>query len=148
MDSQLFVIKSLYVQDGIMFSALAGLIFLLVRSLARKRIKHGLAALLWIGIVLWFFNTFFGFSTVRVSPEGIELKYGILSPRNVVLPIDSQWKIENYLSGIRRNRRLFYIQIDGHQSMRLTGRHAKILEEIGAAIDSMKGLKPHVREGS
>jgi hypothetical protein len=148
MDSQLFIIKSLYVQDGIMLAALAGLIFLLVRSIARKKIKTMIAVLIWIGIVLWFFNTFFGFSTVRISPEGIELKYGLISPRNTVLPIDSKWKIENYLSGIRRNRRLFYIEIDGRQSMRLTGRHAQVLEEIGAAIDAMKGLKPRVREGS
>lgn len=148
MDSQLFIIKSLYVQDGIMLAALAGLIFLMVRSIARKKIKTMIAVLIWIGIVLWFFNSFFGFSTVRVGPEGIGLNYGILSPRNAVLPIDSEWKIENYLSGIRRNKRLFYIRIDSHQSMRLSGRQAQILEEIGAAIDSMKGLKPRVRESS
>ncbi|MBN1930365.1 MAG: hypothetical protein JW786_01990 [Desulfobacterales bacterium] len=138
MESQLFIIKSIYVQDGIMFFALAGLIFLLIKSFLNKKIKVLIASAIWIVIVLWFFNTYFGFSSVRVSPEGIELNYGVLSPKNTILSINSKWKIENYLSGIRKSRRVFYIKIADRDSMGVTGRYAQVLEEIGAAIDKMK----------
>ena len=138
MESQLFIIKSIYVQDGIMFLALAGLIFLLIKSFLNKKIKVLIASAVWIVIVLWFFNTYFGFSSVRVSPDGIKLNYGVLSPKNTILSINSTWKIEDYLSGIRKNRRVFYIKIADRDSMGVTGRNAKVLEEIGAAIDKMK----------
>ena len=138
MESQLFIIKSIYVQDGIMFLALSGLLFLLIKSILNKKIKVLIASVIWIVIVLWFFNTYFGFSSVRVNPAGIELNYGVLSTRNTVLSINSNWKIENYLSGIRKSRRIFYIKIDDRDSMGVTGRHAKVLEEIGAAINEIK----------
>jgi len=74
-----------------------------------------------------------------VSPEGIKLNYGILSIRNDLLPIDSGWEVKTYLSGIRKNKKLHYISIGEHQSMKVKGlEDFQLLEKIGGTIDRMK----------
>ena len=140
MAGQYFIIKSLYVQNTIMLTALGVVIFLFFRSLLKKKAKHVAAFSVWILIVLWFFNSpFFGFSTVCVRPDGIEVNYGILSLNNAVLPLDSQWKIETYFGGIRRMKKLYLIRIADRQSMKVRmSKGLQLLQEIGDAIENMK----------
>jgi hypothetical protein len=143
MAPQIFVIKSLYIQNTIMLFVLGVVVFFLVYSLAKKKPKHLIASFLWIIIVVWFFNSpFFGFSAVSVSPEGIRLNYGILSLRNDLLPIDSPWKVETHLSGIRKMKKLYLIRIAARESMKVRRNNGlDLLEKIGGAIEDMKAQK-------
>ena len=133
MEPQIFIIKSIFVQNTIMLLSLGVVLFILILSLKNKRQKSVVASLIWIGILFWFFNSsFFGFSAVSVSREGIRLNYGILSLRNDLLPLDTSWKVENYFGGLRRMKRLHFLRIGNHESMKVRGGPAvKDLEEIG-----------------
>ena len=74
METQTFIIKSLFVQNTIMLLSLGVVLFLFVLSLTKKRQKSVIATLIWIVIMFWFFNSpFFGFSAVSVSREGVRL---------------------------------------------------------------------------
>ena len=140
MDTQLFVIKSLWVQNSIMLLALGLVLFFLFYSFIKQKPKHLLASAIWLAIGLWFFNsTFFGFSTVAVNPEGIEVNYGILSWRNDSLPIMSHWEIVTTRSGIRRLKKVYLIKIGNHKSMKVRGiNDVNLLKNIGAAIDDCR----------
>jgi len=136
-----FIIKSLFVQNMIMLFSLSIVVFLLVRSLVKKKVKHTIVFSIWVLIVLWFFNSpFFGFSAVSVSPGGIQLNYGILSfTKNTVLPLDSPWKIETSFSGIRKMKKLYFIRIADRKSMKVRIRQGFVLlQDIGSAIDGNK----------
>ncbi len=123
--------------------ALGAVIFFLVFALIKKKLKHLIASFVWIIIVVWFFNSpFFGFSTVSVGPEGIRLNYGVLSLRNDLLPIDSQWKVETRFSGIRKMKKLYLIRISDRESMKVRRNEGLgLLEKIGGAIEEMKAQK-------
>ncbi|MBW1780902.1 MAG: hypothetical protein JRL30_09210 [Deltaproteobacteria bacterium] len=142
MTTQTFIIKSLLVQNSIMLVSLGAVVFFLVVALLKKRPRHLIAALVWVAIVLWFFNSaYFGFSTVSVSPQGICPNYGILSLRNNLLPVDSPWKIETTFSDIRKMKKVYFIKIGDHSSMRVKGSDGyALLEKIGEAIERNKGL--------
>ena len=142
MDTQLFVIKSLWVQNIVMLLALGLVLFFLYYSFIKKKPKHLLASAIWLAIVLWFFNSsFFGFSTVAINPEGIEVNYGILSFRNDSLPITSHWEIITAPSGIRRLRKVYLIKIGNHESMKVRGvNDVNLLKNIGAAIDECRHI--------
>jgi len=136
-----FIIKSLIVQNVIMLFSLGIVVFLLVRSLVKKKTKHAIVFSVWVLIVFWFFNSpFFGFSTVYINPGGIKLNYGILSfKKNTVLPIDSPWKIETSFSGIRKIKKLYFLKIGDHRSMKVRGnKDLRFLQAIGRAVDEMK----------
>jgi len=141
---QTYVIKSLFVQNSIMLISLGAVIVFLAFSLVKKKPKHLMAALIWAGIVLWFFNsTYFGFSAVTVGPEGIRVNYGILSLRNDLLPIDSAWTIETAFSDIRKMKKVYFIRIGDHDSMRVKGSEGRaLLEKIGEAIERAGGMAP------
>ena len=141
MSPETFIIKSLFVQNMIMLFSLSIVVFLLIRSLVKKKVKHTIVFSVWVLIVFWFFNSpFFGFSAVSVSPGGIQLNYGILSfTKNTVLPLDSPWKIETSFSGIRKMKKLYFIRIADHKSMKVRIRQGFILlQDIGNAMDRMK----------
>ena len=140
MTPQTFIIKSTLVQDTIMLFSLGVVVFFLCRGLVLRKPKHVLVSLIWVFIVFWFFNSpFFGFSKVTLNPQGIRLDYGILSFRNTTLPPDTAWKIETYLSGIRKMKRLYFIRIDEWESMKVQGREDyQLLQDIGKAMESMK----------
>jgi hypothetical protein len=123
-----------------MLSSLGVVVSLLIYSVVKKRRKHVVVFSLWVLLVLWFFNSpLFGFSAVSVSPDGIKLNYGILSFRNDLLPLESECKIETYMSGIRRNRRLHFITIGGRQSMKVRGaKDVQLLERIQDYIEHVK----------
>ncbi len=142
MATQLFVIKSIWIQNTIMLLALGLVLFFIFYFLAKKKPRHILAAAIWLFIVLWFFNSpFFGFSTVGVNPEGIEINYGVLSLRNDRLPITAPWKIITEPSGIRKLKRVHLIRIGNHESMKVRGlKDLDLLKSIGAAIDEYKNL--------
>ncbi|MGD8229220.1 MAG: hypothetical protein PVH82_02940 [Desulfobacteraceae bacterium] len=144
MDSELFIIKSLFIQNAIMLISLGVVFSLLIHALIKKRRKHSAVFTIWLVLVLWFFNSaIFGFSAVSVSQEGIRLSYGVLSLRNDLLPLDSEWKVETYLSGIRKSKRLYYITIGGRQSMKVKGEDKRqLLQKIGESIDHMKARRP------
>ena len=148
MDAEIFIIKSLFVQNTIMLISLGVVLSLLIHAIIKKRAKHTAVFTIWLVLVLWFFNsTIFGFSAVSVHQDGIRLSYGILSLRNDLLPLDSEWEVETYLSGIRKNKRLYLITIGGRQSMKVKGADKRrLLEEIGKAIDRMKARKPALQE--
>ena len=144
MVTETFVIKSLYIQNTIMLSFFGLVIFLLMHSILKKRQRYIAVFSIWLFLVLWFFNSpFFGFSAVSVSPKGIKISYGILSFRNDLLPLNSEWKIETYMSGIKRNKRLYFISIGGRQSMKVRAlREQHMLEKIGKYIERVKAEKP------
>jgi hypothetical protein len=140
MTTQAFIIKSLFVQNSIMLVSLGAVTFFLVLALVKKKPKHLMASLVWVAIVLWFFNSaYFGFSAVSVSSEGIRLNYGVLSMRNDFLPIDSSWKIETAFSDIRKMKKVYFIRIGNCESMKVKGSKGRaLLEQIGGAIESHK----------
>jgi len=142
MDTQVFVIKSLVVQNSIMLIALGMVLSFLFYSLFKQKAKFLLAALIWLGIVLWFFNShFFGFSTVSVNPEGIDVNYGILSLKNDRLPIRSPWKIETIPLGLRKMKKVYLIRIGDRESMKVRrGEGLELLKGIGATIDQYRDL--------
>ena len=140
MSAQSFIIKSLFVQNSIMLLALGAVTSFLVYAIVRKKPKHLIASIIWIMIVLWFFNSpFFGFSAVSVGPEGIRLNYGVLSLRNDLLPSDSSWKIETHFSDIRKMKKVYLIRIGNHESMKVRGNKGQhLLEEIGGTIENLR----------
>jgi len=140
MPSETFVIKSILIQNIIMLSLLGIVVSLLANSIIKKKQKHIVVFALWVLLVFWFFNSpLFGFSAVSVSPQGNKLNYGILSFRNDLLPIESEWKVETYMAGIRRNKRLHFISIGDRQSMKVRGaKDLELLKRIGGSIEEMK----------
>ncbi|MCD4716329.1 MAG: hypothetical protein K8R45_06255 [Desulfobacterales bacterium] len=141
MISETFIIKSLVVQNMIMLFSLGIVVSLLVRSFVKKKTKHAIVFSVWVLIVFWFFNSpFFGFSVVYISPDGIQLTYGILSfKKNTVLPLDAPWKIETTFSGIRKIKKLYFLKIADHRSMKVRGvKDFRLLQAIGSAVDNMK----------
>ncbi|UCF57541.1 MAG: hypothetical protein JSW15_03485 [Deltaproteobacteria bacterium] len=143
MTTETFIIKSLYIQNTIMLIFLGVVVSFLIHSLTKRKPKRIGVFTIWLFLVLWFFNSpFFGFSAVSVSPQGIKLNYGILSFRNELLPVKSEWKVETSLSGIRKKKRLYFISIAGHQSMKVKGGDKlRLLQSIGKSIDRMKSAK-------
>ena len=148
MDSEIFIIKSLFIQNAIMLLSLGVVFSLLIHAIIKKRRKHSAVFTIWLVLVLWFFNSaIFGFSAVSVGQDGIRLSYGILSLRNDLLPLDSQWEVETYLSGIRKSKRLYFITIGGRQSMKVKGEDKRqLLQKIGESIDRVKARKPTFRK--
>ena len=140
METETFIIKSLFVQNAIMLLSFGLVLFLFILSIKKNRQKSVIASLIWIGILFWFFNSsFFGFSAVSVSKEGIRLNYGILSLRNDLLPLDSSWKVENYFGGLRKMKRLHFLRIGNHESMKVRGMEdLNYLQEIGSTIDLIR----------
>lgn len=140
MTNETFIIKSLILQNSIMLVSLGIVAAFLAAALYRKRPRVAIAAALWAGAVLWFFNSpYFGFSAVSVGADGIRLSYGILSFRDDLLPIDSPWQIRTMFSDIRKLKRVYLIRIGDHESMRVKGIDGlALLEKIGAAIDREK----------
>jgi hypothetical protein len=137
---ELFSIKNIWVQNAVMAGALALVLALLVRGIAKRNARHIIVFAIWAVVVVLFFNSsFFGFSTLAVGPEGIAVNYGFLSLKNTVLPLDSPWRIETRMGGIRKNERLYWIEIAQNRSMPVRGDRGRLLlENIGAAIDRMK----------
>ncbi len=143
MDIQTFTIKSLYVQNTVMIFSLSVVVLFLFHAIVRKKLINIVVLSIWVFIVFWFFNSaFFGFSQVSVTPDEIQLEYGILSFKKSVLPLDSHWEIETYFGGIRKMKKLYFLKIAEHQSMKVRGsKKLNLLQEIGAAIDEMKSRK-------
>lgn len=151
MEAETFVIKSLAAQNSIMLAALSVVILIVLRAILKRRPKHLLAALIWTGIVIWFFNSpYFGFSEVSVSRKGIRLNYGVLSFRNDLLPTRSPWNIETVYPDIRKMKKVYFIRIGDRNSMRVKGSSGyAILEKIGQAIERKKPREtPPVSQGS
>ncbi len=123
-----------------MLFALGLVLFFIFYSISKKKPRHLLASLIWLGIIFWFFNSpFFGFSTVSVSREGIDVNYGVLSFKNDRLPLMSPWKIETIPSGLRRMKRVSFIRIGDLESMKVgSGKDLDLLKHIGAAIDDYR----------
>ncbi len=144
MEPQTFAIKSLLVQNTIMLFSVGIVLFFLARAFFKKNAKHVVVFLVWLGIVVWFFNSsFFGFSIVTVSGKGIEVDYGILSFRNTILPLDTPWKIETSPSGILKTSKLYFIRFDDHLSMKVKGKKdVELLRRIGDAVEQRR--KRHV----
>jgi hypothetical protein len=124
-----------------MLFSLGIVVFLLVRSIAKKKTKHTIVFSFWVLIVFWFFNSpFFGFSAVSIGPGGIQLNYGILSiKKNTLLPLDSPWKIGTTFSGIRKTKKIYFLKIGDRKSMKVRGeKDIRLLQAIGRAVDEMK----------
>ncbi len=140
MPAEVFTIKSLLVQNTLMLGALGITIFFLIRAAWKKNRRHIIVFSIWPCLVLAFFNSpFFGFSEVRVSPQGLGINYGLLSLRNTVLPLHSDWRIQKRRAGLRKTKRLYSLVIAGKESMRVRGgRGLELLDTIGRSIDSMK----------
>jgi len=142
MDSEIFFIRSVTIQNLIMGLAILIIAGLLLRFLAQRRFRHAAAVGVWALITLWFFNSpLWGFSAVTVSHQGLKIDYGFLSLyKNTSLPPDTAWKIHVYMGGIRRIQKLYYFQLAGHRSMKVQGPAGlAVLKSLGAAIDRVNG---------
>lgn len=142
MPAEIFFIRSVAVQNIIMGIIAALLAGLLVRAVVQGKHRHIIAVAAWILISLWFFNSpLWGFSAVTVSPAGLRLHYGFLSvAKNTSLPPDTSWKIHIYMGGLRRIKKLYYLELAGHQSLKISGTNGlAALQAIGAAIDRLNG---------
>jgi hypothetical protein len=142
MEPQTYFIRSVMVQNIIMGIVVAILLGLLIRFVLRRERKLILVVTVWGGIALWFFNgPFWGFSAVTVGPGGLEVHYGFLSVfRNTTLPVNSEWKIQKYLGGIRKLKHLYFFKLPGHASLKVRGADKlETMEALGAAIDSLNG---------
>ncbi len=142
MEEKVFYIKSITVQNTIMLFSLSVVAFFLAYFILKRYRKGIILFTIWIFLVIWFFNSpFFGFSLVGVSSKGIRIDYGILSFRNTTLPLNTPWKIESHLTGIRKNRLLYDISIGSYRSMRVrAGKGLQKLKEIGNQIEIQKRL--------
>jgi hypothetical protein len=140
MEGQTFIIKSVMVQNTIMLLSLGIVVFFLVRAFIKGRLKHVVVFAVWVGIVLWFFNSsLFGFSRLTVGPKGIQIQYGILSSRNTTLGLETKWEIETRLTGIIKTTKLYDIRVGEHRSMRVKGKGGlELLQKIGLSIDGVK----------
>jgi hypothetical protein len=140
MDSEIFFIRSVTVQNLIMGLALLIIAGLLLRFVTQHKFRHATAVGIWALIILWFFNSpLWGFSAVTISPQGLKLDYGFLSiAKNTTLPPDTAWKIHVYLGGIRKLQKLYYFQLTGHKSLKVQGPAGLAsLQSLGAAIDRL-----------
>jgi len=142
MPEEIFFIRSLTVQNIIMGIIAAIIISLLVRSFIQGKFSHSIALIVWALISLWFFNgPLWGFSAITVSPAGLHLDYGFLSvAKNTSLPPDTSWKIHTYMGGLRRMKKLYYLELADHRSLKIRGADPlATLQSIGAAIDRLNG---------
>ncbi|MCF6290377.1 MAG: hypothetical protein L3J03_05210 [Desulfobacterales bacterium] len=140
MQTQVFLIRSLAVQNLIMGLVATLILFLLIRSIMRRQAAVAAAVIIWALIVLWFFNgPLWGFSGVVAGPAGIRLRYGFLSiMKNTSLPPDTPWKIQVHLGGVKKTTRLYYLQLAGRRSLKVKGpARLDTLRAIGAAIDRL-----------
>jgi hypothetical protein len=146
MPAEVFTIKSLLLQNTLMLGALGITILFLIRAIWKKRRKHIIVFSIWSCLVVGFFNSsLFGFSEVRVTPKGLRINYGLLSLRNSVLPLHSDWSIQKHRGGLRKTKRLYSLVIAGKESMRVRGGGGlKLLDTIGRSIDRMKSA--HLQE--
>lgn len=138
-----FTIKSMVVQNTIMLLALGVVLYFLVFAVRKRSSKHILVSFIWLIAVLGFFNSpLFGFSRVTIQPRGIKVEYGILSLRNTFLPIDTPWEIKSHVSGIRRLKRVYTLNIGNHESMRVKSKKdVEMLKQIGETIERMKTIE-------
>ena len=142
MDTEIFFIRSVTVQNIIMWLAMVIIAGLLLRFLGQHKFRHAAAVVVWALITLWFFNSpLWGFSAVTVSRQGLKLDYGFLSiAKNTTLPPDTVWKIHVYMGGIRRMQKLYYLQLAAHKSLKVQGPAGlAVLRSVGTAIDRLNG---------
>lgn len=142
METETFLIRSLTIQNLIMWGVVAIIAGLLVRAIGRRNLRHTIAVTIWALITLWFFNSpLWGFSAITVGPAGLKLDYGFLSIlKNTTLPPDTSWKIHLYMGGLRRITPLYYLQVAGHRSLKVQGQAGlETLKPVGAAIDRLNG---------
>jgi hypothetical protein len=144
MAAEVFIIKSLLIQSAIMLGALGIIVFFLIRAVWQRQPKHIVIFSIWSCLVLAFFNSsLFGFSEVKVTPQGVGLTYGYLSPRNRMLPLHVDWRIESHRAGLRKTKLLYFLVIGGKESMRVRGgKGLELLNAIGESIDRMKAANP------
>jgi hypothetical protein len=142
MATEIFFIRSLTIQNGIMGIVAAIIAGLFIRSILQRKNRHTVAVIIWALIALWFFNSpLWGFSAVTVSPNGLKLHYGFLSVlKNTSLPPATSWKIRVYMGGIRKIKKLYYLQLAHHNSMKVRGAdRLRTLQAVGTAIDNLNG---------
>ena len=142
MAAEIFFIRSLTIQNVIMGIIAAIIAGLLVRSILQRKSRHTVAVVIWALIALWFFNgPLWGFSAVTVSPDGLKLHYGFLSVfKDASLPPATPWKIRVYMGGIRKIKKLYYLELARHKSLKVRGADRfHTLQSIGTAIDNLNG---------
>jgi hypothetical protein len=142
MATEIFFIRSLTIQNVIMGIIAAIIAGLLIRSILQRKSRNTVAVVIWALIALWFFNSpLWGFSAVTVSPDGLKIHYGFLSVfKNTSLPPATFWKIRVYMGGIKKVKKLYYLQFARHNSLKVRGAdRVRTLQAIGAAIDKLNG---------
>jgi hypothetical protein len=141
-EAETFYIRSVTVQNVIMGFVAAVILGLLIRFVWEHKPQYVVATVIWGLVTLWFFNgPLWGFSAVTVSPEGLKVHYGFLCVfRNTTLPLDTHWKIRNYMGGIRRLKKLSFFQLGNRESLKVRGQDKlEVLKALGVAIDRING---------
>ncbi len=139
MVEQTFVIKSLYVQNGLVIAVFGVLFFLLLRAILKKRFSLVFICCLWLVLFFWFFNSqFWGFSALTFKNERLYLRYGLCSIfKNESIPLRTGPKIESEFAGFPQYKHLYYLVIDNRRSMGVVKENKRILEEIVARLDKL-----------
>ena len=131
MPSEIFVLKSLLIQNTIMAIGLGVILVLLFLGIKKKNIKQIIVSFVWAGLGLWFFNSsMWGFSTVTIARQGIKLQYGFLSFKNTVIPVNTPWEIKTENAGFPKYRKLYVLKFGDHKSMRLSAMEYPRLKQI------------------
>ena len=74
MPAEVFIIKSLLLQNTLMLGALGINLLFFIRAIWKKNGKQIVVFSIWSCLVVGFFNSsLFGFSEVRVTPQGLEI---------------------------------------------------------------------------
>ncbi len=140
MPVKVFVLKSLFIQNVVMGSAICIVLFLLYRGVKKKKIRQILLSVIWFGAVIWFFNSsLWGFSAVTIGNKGIGLKYGFLSFKDTTLPLNTSFEIKIENSGFPKYRKLYVLKIGKRDSMRLSGLEYSKLQYITESLKKISG---------
>ncbi len=128
---EVFVLKSLFVQNMIMGCAIGIVLFLLYKGIKKKNIKQIVLFCIWLGIILWFFNSsLWGFSALTIENRGIRLQYGFLSFKDTILPLNTHFTIQTENSGFPKYKKLYVLKIGDRRSMRLSGLEYPKLQRV------------------
>ena len=138
MPVKIFVLKSLFVQNMVMALAMGVALFLLYLGVKRKKLRQIVLFSIWVVLILWFFNSsMWGFSAVTIGDKGIKLRYGFLSFKNIILPLNTPFSIQTENSGFPKYRKLYVLKIGDRKSMRLSGREYQKLKQVDTGLKAI-----------
>ncbi len=130
-----FVFVPLWFQNLIMLSSLTLVFLFFLYSVKKQKSRLCWISIFWLLLIFAFFNSrFWGFSRISISPQNIQLDYGILSiKKNKTLSYPVTCHITKTISSIPF-KETFYLVINSSRSMGVSTSKVKQLKHICAII--------------